>query len=59
MICALSLRSTRFTITEDPSELRFDGRGLGRGLGIGQWGAYNLAQEVKPADFAPQVLPRH
>ncbi len=40
----LGLRSTRFTITEDPSGVRFDGRGLGHGLGMSQWGAYNLAQ---------------
>ena len=40
----LGLRSTRFTITEDPSGVRFDGRGLGHGLGMSQWGAFNLAQ---------------
>lgn len=42
----LGVRSTRFTITEDPllGGLRFDGRGLGHGLGMSQWGAFNLAQ---------------
>lgn len=41
----LGLRSTRFTITEDPLGLRFDGRGWGHGLGMSQWGAYNLAKQ--------------
>ncbi len=41
----LGLRSTRFIITEDPLGLRFDGRGLGHGLGMSQWGAYNLAKQ--------------
>jgi len=42
----LGLRSTRFTITQDPllGSLRFDGRGWGHGLGMSQWGAYILAQ---------------
>ena len=40
----LGLKSTRFTITEDPLGLRFDGRGWGHGLGMSQWGAYTLAQ---------------
>ena len=42
---ALGLKSTRFTITEDPSGLRFYGRGWGHGLGMSQWGAYNLAKK--------------
>ena len=42
---ALGLRSTRFTITEDPSGLRFYGRGWGHGLGMSQWGAYNLSKQ--------------
>ncbi len=42
---ALGLRSTRFTITAEPLGLRFDGRGWGHGLGMSQWGAYNLAQQ--------------
>lgn len=41
----LGLRSTRFIITEDPLGLRFDGRGWGHGLGMSQWGAYNLAKQ--------------
>lgn len=39
----LGLRSTRFTITAEPTGLRFDGRGWGHGLGLSQWGAYKLA----------------
>lgn len=42
---ALGLRSTRFTMTAEPLGLRFDGRGWGHGLGMSQWGAYNLAQQ--------------
>ena len=42
---ALGLRSTNFTITEDPSGLRLYGRGWGHGLGMSQWGAYNLAKQ--------------
>ncbi len=40
----LGLKSTRFTITQDPVGVRFDGRGWGHSLGMSQWGAYNLAQ---------------
>lgn len=42
----LGLRSTRFsfTLTENPLAVRFNGRGLGHGLGMSQWGAYTLAQ---------------
>lgn len=40
----LGLRSTYFTITPEPSGLRLSGRGWGHGLGMSQWGAYNLAQ---------------
>ena len=42
---ALGLRSTRFNITQDPLGLRFEGRGWGHGLGMSQWGAYNLAKQ--------------
>ena len=42
---ALGLRSTNFTVTEDPSGLRLYGRGWGHGLGMSQWGAYNLAKQ--------------
>lgn len=41
----LGLKSTRFTVTEDPLGLRFDGRGWGHGLGMSQWGAYTLAKQ--------------
>lgn len=40
---ALGLRSKRFTITAEPTGLRFAGRGWGHGLGMSQWGAYRLA----------------
>jgi stage II sporulation protein D len=40
---ALGLKSKRFTITQEETGLRFDGRGWGHGLGLSQWGAYNLA----------------
>ncbi len=40
---ALGLKSTRFTITQESTGLRFDGRGWGHGLGLSQWGAYKLA----------------
>ncbi|AKG24428.1 sporulation protein [Calothrix sp. 336/3] len=41
---ALKLRSTRFTIS-NAADGRFilQGRGFGHGLGMSQWGAYNLA----------------
>ena len=38
------LRSTRFTIIPEPTGLRLNGRGWGHGLGMSQWGAYNLAK---------------
>jgi stage II sporulation protein D len=41
---AFGLRSTRFTITAEPSGLRVAGRGWGHALGMSQWGAYNLAK---------------
>ncbi|WP_373544199.1 SpoIID/LytB domain-containing protein [Chamaesiphon sp.] len=42
---ALKLRSLRFTITPTPEGFLFTGRGYGHGLGMSQWGAYNLAQQ--------------
>jgi len=42
---ALGLRSTRFKIAEDRSGLIFNGNGWGHGLGMSQWGAYNLARQ--------------
>ena len=42
---ALGLRSTRFTISEDSTGLKFYGRGSGHGLGLSQWGAYSLAKQ--------------
>ncbi len=42
---ALGLRSTRVTITQESTGLRFNGRGWGHGLGLSQWGAYKLASQ--------------
>lgn len=42
---ALKLRSLRFTIAPTPAGFTFTGRGYGHGLGMSQWGAYNLAQQ--------------
>ena len=42
---ALKLRSLRFTITPVPDGVTFNGRGYGHGLGMSQWGAYNLAKK--------------
>jgi stage II sporulation protein D len=42
---ALKLRSLRFTITPAPDGFTFTGRGYGHGLGMSQWGAYNLANK--------------
>jgi stage II sporulation protein D len=42
---ALKLRSLRFTISSTPAGFTFTGRGYGHGLGMSQWGAYNLAQQ--------------
>ncbi len=41
---ALKLRSTRFTIADTgDGNFLLQGRGFGHGLGMSQWGAYNLA----------------
>lgn len=41
---ALKLRSTRFTVTNAPDgSFLLQGRGYGHGVGMSQWGAYNLA----------------
>lgn len=42
---ALKLRSTRFTVTKGANgNFILQGLGFGHGLGMSQWGAYNLAQ---------------
>ncbi|MEL7037021.1 MAG: SpoIID/LytB domain-containing protein [Cyanobacteria bacterium J06592_8] len=43
---ALGLRSTRFRVNRQPNSTNFTivGRGFGHGVGLSQWGAYNLAQ---------------
>ncbi len=41
----LKLRSLRFTISPTTEGFVFNGRGYGHGLGMSQWGAYNLAQQ--------------
>ncbi|MBF2063465.1 MAG: SpoIID/LytB domain-containing protein [Calothrix sp. C42_A2020_038] len=41
---ALKLRSTRFTVANAPDgSFTLQGRGFGHGVGMSQWGAYNLA----------------
>ncbi|MBW4576952.1 MAG: SpoIID/LytB domain-containing protein [Aphanothece sp. CMT-3BRIN-NPC111] len=42
---ALGLKSTRFTVTSTPKGFQINGQGFGHGLGLSQWGAYNLAQK--------------
>ena len=42
---ALGLKSTRFTVTSTPTAFQIDGSGFGHGLGMSQWGAYNLARQ--------------
>jgi stage II sporulation protein D len=42
----LKLRSTRFTLNKDPNgNFILQGLGFGHGLGMSQWGAYNLAKQ--------------
>ena len=40
----LSLKSTRFTLTDENGRFTFKGRGLGHGVGMCQWGARGFAQ---------------
>ena len=40
---ALGLRSTLFAITPMEEGVQVSGRGFGHGIGMSQWGAYNLA----------------
>lgn len=40
---ALRLKSTCFTVTSTTGDFQINGRGYGHGLGMSQWGAYNLA----------------
>lgn len=40
---ALKLRSTRFTVANSNGSFLLQGKGFGHGLGMSQWGAYNLA----------------
>lgn len=39
----LGLKSTCFTVTPTATAFQINGRGYGHGLGMSQWGAYNLA----------------
>lgn len=41
----LGLRSTLFTVNNAGGTFQLNGRGFGHGLGLSQWGAYNLAQQ--------------
>ncbi len=51
---ALGLKSTRFTVTSTPTAFQINGRGYGHGLGMSQWGAYNLA--LRGANYQQIVL---
>lgn len=42
-----SLKSTLFEVREKDGSCRFDGRGLGHGVGMSQWGAMELARMGK------------
>lgn len=42
---ALRLKSTRFTISNSNGAFILQGLGFGHGLGMSQWGAYNLARQ--------------
>jgi stage II sporulation protein D len=42
-----SLKSTLFELKEKDGSLRFDGKGLGHGVGMSQWGAVELARMGK------------
>lgn len=42
---ALGLKSTWFTVSSSSTGFQINGRGFGHGLGLSQWGAYNLAQQ--------------
>ncbi|MGM0500970.1 MAG: SpoIID/LytB domain-containing protein [Bacillota bacterium] len=41
----LNLRSTKFTVTKLKTEFLFKGKGWGHGVGMSQWGAYQMAKE--------------
>ncbi len=42
-----SLKSTLFEMHETGGSYRFDGKGLGHGVGMSQWGAVELARMGK------------
>ncbi|NER32290.1 MAG: hypothetical protein F6J89_33000 [Symploca sp. SIO1C4] len=42
---ALGLRSRLFTVSPTAEGFQVNGRGFGHGLGLSQWGAYNLAAQ--------------
>ncbi len=42
---ALGLRSTLFTISRINGDFAISGRGFGHGIGLSQWGAYQLSQQ--------------
>lgn len=41
------LRSTMFSIRKRGNSYYFNGKGFGHGVGLSQWGAYNMAQKGK------------
>ncbi|NEO46563.1 MAG: sporulation protein, partial [Moorea sp. SIO4A3] len=40
----LGLKSRLFTVSKTENGFQFNGRGYGHGLGLSQWGAYNLSR---------------
>jgi stage II sporulation protein D len=42
---ALGLRSTLFTLSKNGGDFVISGRGYGHGIGMSQWGAYQLSQK--------------
>lgn len=47
---ALGLRSTLFSITRADGKFTISGRGYGHGIGLSQWGAYQLSEQGKTYD---------
>jgi stage II sporulation protein D len=39
-----SLKSTLFVLMKEGNRIRFDGKGYGHGVGLSQWGAYEMAR---------------
>ena len=42
---ASKIKSTLFKLSRSASKILFDGKGFGHGVGMSQWGAYEMAKE--------------